>query len=112
MSAHGPSTQPLAALAAPADTIFATETGAPGIDRNAVVTWRFYQVNPVVVTTNNPPTLNTNQGIVVYLRHSLGANSTFCDGHSRWYRGSNLVATHPVGPNKIPICYLWTIEDD
>jgi prepilin-type N-terminal cleavage/methylation domain-containing protein/prepilin-type processing-associated H-X9-DG protein len=111
VSAHGPSQQPLAAIGVPADTIWATETGAPGVDRNAVVTWRYHQVNPVVVNTS-PPTLNTNQGIVVYLRHSEGANSVFCDGHSKWYRGSSLVTTHPVGPNSVPICYLWTIEDD
>lgn len=112
VSAHGPSMQSLAAIISSADTIFATEAGAPGIDRNAVVTWRFSQVNPTVIKTSNPPTLNTNQGIVVYLYHSLGANSVFCDGHAKWMNGDSMVKTHPVGPNRVPICYLWTIEDD
>ena len=112
VSAHGPAHQSLAAIAATADTIFATETGAPGLDRNAIATWRYDLVNPTVVKTSSPPTLNTNQGVIVYLRHSLGANSVFCDGHAKWKTGDAMVATHPVGPNKVPICYLWTIEDD
>lgn len=112
VSAHGPSGKLLAAIGVPATTIWCTETGAPGINRNAVITWANYTVNAALITTNDPPTLNTNQGIVSYLNHTAGMNATFCDGHAKWYKGSDIIATHPVGNPPVPIEYLWTIEED
>jgi prepilin-type processing-associated H-X9-DG protein len=111
-SAHGPSGKSIAEIEDPAGSIFATETGAPGIVRNAVITWAYYQVNPTLDKTGPIPGLRSNQGILSYMYHLGGSNSVFSDGHAKWYKGEQLVQTHPSGPNKVPICYLWTIEAD
>ena len=113
VSAHGPSGKSLAAIASPAETVFVTGTGDWGVDRSAEMAWTN---NPRLVTTNSPYTLNAKIGgvdsVVAKLYHSEGLNVLFCDTHAKWYKGGPLIQTHPVGPSKIPICYLFTIEDD
>ncbi|MES2465558.1 MAG: DUF1559 domain-containing protein [Armatimonadota bacterium] len=111
-TAFGPSGRALAEISDTAGTIFATETGAPNINRNAVLTWRYYQVNPTLDKTTRPASLRTNQGIVSYMYHLEGTNSVFCDGHAKWYRGEQLVQTRPSGSNQVPIAYLWTTQAD
>ena len=113
VSAHGPSGRPIADIKTPADTIFVTEGGDWGIDRSAEMVWTN---NPVVSTTANPPYLHSVIGgtdsNVSKLVHNGGVNNVFCDGHAKWFKGENLVATHNVGSASTPICYLWTIEED
>ena len=48
----------------------------------------------------------------MFLYHNGGANTLFCDGHAKWYRGEKLIETHNVGAAATPICYLWTTEED
>lgn len=111
VSANGPAGKALAQIAQPADTIFVTEGGAWGVNRNAVVGWT---ANPRV--TQNPPQLRARIGgadsIVSRLVHAGGVNNVFCDGHAKWFKGEKLIETHNVGPRNTPICYLWTIEED
>lgn len=113
VSARGPAGRALAEIAAPADTIFVTETGEWSANRNAVAGWT---ANPRVDKTLSPPALRTTIGgrplSVHLLNHSEGLNNVFTDGHAKWFRGEKLIETHPVGPSKVPICYLWTIEED
>ena len=113
VSAHGPGGAALADIKVPADTIFVVETGDWGMNRNGTTSWTN---NPTVNTTVNPPSLFANQGgvnaNVLKLYHNGGANTLFCDGHAKWYRGENLIATHNVGASATPICYLWTMEED
>lgn len=111
-TAFGPSGRALAEIPDSSGTIFATETGAPNVNRNAVLTWRYYQVNPTLDKTTRPASLKTNQGIVSYMWHLEGTNSVFCDGHAKWLKGEQLIQTHPSGPKNVPICYLWTVQAD
>ena len=113
VSAHGPAGQVLAAIGRPADTIFITEQGDWGVNRNSVTGWT---ANPSYISTTAPPVLRTTIGgalsVVMKLYHNQGGNVVYCDGHAKWSRGEALIQTHPVGTNNVPICYLWTIEDD
>lgn len=113
VSAYGPAGRSLAEIALPADTIFVTESGDAGVNRNGVVGWT---ANPVVDKTASPISLRTRiGGQTVYphrLYHNEGMNNVFCDGHAKWFRGEKLVETRPVGPNRVPICYMWTVQED
>lgn len=113
VSAHGPSGHPLADINLPADTLFVTECGDWGVDRNGVMGWTN---NPHLVATPYPPTLHATIGgadsVVTKLVHVGGVNNVFCDGHAKWLKGEQLIQTHNVGPSNTPICYLWTIEQD
>ena len=112
VSAHGPAGRALAEIALPADTLFVVENGTPGFNRNATAAWT---ANPRFVP-GNPAQLRTRiAGVddsVANLYHSGGMNNVFTDGHAKWFRGEKLIETRPVGPSRVPICYLWTIEED
>jgi prepilin-type N-terminal cleavage/methylation domain-containing protein/prepilin-type processing-associated H-X9-DG protein len=112
VSARGPAGRALAEIAAPADTLFVTETGDWSANRNAVTGWT---ANPRFVA-GSPAQLRTRIGGVDYsvanLYHAGGMNNVFTDGHAKWFRGEKLIETRPVGPSRVPICYMWTIEED
>lgn len=111
VSARGPAGQVVAAIGAPADTIFITEQGDWGVNRNSVTGWT---ANPVADNASSPTALRTTIGgasvRVALLYHNKGMNNVFCDGHAKWMRAEALVQTHLVGTT--PICYLWTVEED
>ena len=57
VSAHAPAGAALADIKAPADTIFISETGAWGIDRNGTMGWTN---NPTLNTTTRPASLSAS----------------------------------------------------
>jgi prepilin-type N-terminal cleavage/methylation domain-containing protein/prepilin-type processing-associated H-X9-DG protein len=69
--------RPLAALSAPADTIFLHETS---------VLTRTCQVRPFLVAGSNPQTAREANTATYDLTHSEGANLLFCDGHAKWQK--------------------------
>ena len=107
---HPPVGQPLAALAAPANTVFLSEVVYADSGYNSCnIAWDSDPFNPVVTTTS-PPNLLSRGVNIAPLIHTGGTNVMWCDGHAKWMRGGDLVATHTVQGHQI--CYLWTIEDD
>jgi len=125
--ATSPAGAAIAQIAAPSDTIFTVEMGEPGAGiPNATFSWINDTVNPVVKPRGfAPPTSPSYKfsapglwvtggslavGAGSYLYHMDGSNLLFCDGHAKWMKGDQIVATHTVGGR--PIEYRFTMQDD
>jgi prepilin-type N-terminal cleavage/methylation domain-containing protein/prepilin-type processing-associated H-X9-DG protein len=131
-----PMGKPLAAIASPADTIFAVEGPAnvnnqiywSGGAMNPVLPLRpFISYSPITAADTNSFHMDTRANpayfgyqdsnlrrFLVLGRHNAIANIIFCDGHAKGLDVTKVAETHPVQDGSIlrNAFFRWTIQDD
>jgi prepilin-type N-terminal cleavage/methylation domain-containing protein/prepilin-type processing-associated H-X9-DG protein len=108
-----PQASSLAAIAVPADTVWAADTSNTNKD-NFEFHWQFVSNNPVV-STAKPRMLMPrgraypNNGIIE--RHQETTTALWCDGHVKAMKLDKLAETHTL-PNGDEVMHYFTIEAD
>ncbi|MDQ2687639.1 MAG: DUF1559 domain-containing protein [Armatimonadota bacterium] len=106
----------LAAVQAPANTVWAVDSGGGSARANTYyeLAWPDSDSNPLPITPGNPPVMDAglkpNSAGAVVARHTEFANIVWCDGHAKALRLDTLAQTHIV--NGKPIMFYFTMEDD
>jgi prepilin-type N-terminal cleavage/methylation domain-containing protein/prepilin-type processing-associated H-X9-DG protein len=122
--ANAPFGSNLAAIAQPADTVFAAETEpavngqlwAPTGALTGPISNNLTTIRQMLLVVNQtPPVFGYTDGAGrhywVLARHNEVANVIFCDGHAKAQKVTHL-AQRRLNAARVSVFYLWTIEED